>query len=177
MTTAKGERRPVGQLALAYLRQPEESTWEPLRRAIVSDPTFDPDLDVRRVVGARLDPGASAPEEVVTDLLARMPGAFLNPSAHLALGEALERTGDLEEAHRERAMAAAALHGVQVMGDGSVERPWPVLRVADEYDLLRSLGLRASAQSSRWQGGAFVDRILCQDGVERFFVVRQDLGA
>jgi hypothetical protein len=54
-------------------------------------------------------------------------------------------------------------------GDGTRARPWTVLRVSDEYDVLRSLGRRPASQELVGQAGRELDRIECVDGSEAWF--------
>jgi hypothetical protein len=148
-----------------HLADPGPGTLGPLRSAVRASPTFDPDLDPGQV--ARLLD--AAPDTAARALAAMMPGALLSPVVHTALAQALDRLGRAPEASRQRRLARAALRGIVASGDGTRARPWTVLRVSDEYDVLRSLGRRPASQELVGQAGRELDRIECVDGSEAWF--------
>ncbi|WP_134739037.1 DUF4919 domain-containing protein [Nocardioides sp. 503] len=158
-----------GDLVAAYLAAPTPATLADLRGAVRSAPNFTPDLAAEKVGRPLLDRGAYA--EAVTALRALMPGAMMSPSAHSALAEALTGAGHADAARREESLARAALAGILSTGDGTAARPWSVLRVSDEYDVLRALGRRSRRQKVDRVGGRDLDRHECEDGTELVFDV------
>lgn len=148
----------VGDLVGRYLDDPTPATLAEVRRAVRAHPTFDP--------GLVIDPDAGLDE-----LRGLMPGALLSPAAHAALARALAGAGHREQAARERALAETALASIVTTGDGTRERPWSVLRVSDEYDVLRALGRRPVDQSVHRDGPRTLDRHACDDGSEVWFDV------
>lgn len=140
--------------------------WTAVRRAPDLDPLLDLETSGRRLLAA----GAHA------DLLAlvrdRMPGAFLSPSAHALLAAAHAGLGEEREARRERRTARLALEAILATGDGSAARPWRVLRVADEYAVLRARGRRSRTQRLVVRDGRPHDVHACDDGSTAWF----DLG-
>lgn len=159
----------LGDLVERYLADPTPAALDGLRRVVRAAPTFDPGLSVHEVVGPLLARGAYA--EAVAAVQSRMPGALLSPSAHAALATALDRTGRPAEAARERRLAEAATAGLLATGDGTRARPWSVLRVGDEYDVLRAIRRRSREQSVLSDGARLLDRHVCADGHEVFFDV------
>lgn len=148
-----------------YLAEPGPGTLAALRSAVRASATFDPDLDLGRIT--RLLDGE--PEAAARALAAMMPGALLSPAAHAGLALALDRLGRAPEATRQRTLARAAVLGILATGDGTRARPWTVLRVSDEYDVLRSLGRRPVSQELVGGAGRELDRIACADGSEAWF--------
>ena len=130
---------------------------------------WTPDLDVERDVHPLLARGAHA--EVVDLVHGLMPGAFLSPSAHTILAAAHEALGEHDLARREQRLARQALAAILDSGDGSVDRPWQVLRVSDEYDVLRSQGRRSVEQRLVTRDGVDLDHHRCEDGSEAWFDV------
>lgn len=167
-TTEPDEQR-FGDLVSAYLAKPDESTLRDLRRAVVASPTFDPDLNLRVTLGPALRDGDHA--EVAERLAALMPGAALNPTAHRMLSFALATLGDDAGARREAMMSRLSVSSVLASGDGTEDRPWSVLRVADEYDVLHAQQLTTTGQSASAESGRLVDRHVIDDGRTAWFVI------
>lgn len=159
------ETTTYADLVDRYLAEPGPGTLTALRSAVRASATFDPDLDLGRI--ARLLDGE--PETAARALAAMMPGALLSPATHTGLALALDRLGRAPEATRQRTLARAAVRGILATGDGTRARPWTVLRVSDEYDVLRSLGRRPVSQELVGGAGRELDRIECADGSEAWF--------
>ncbi|WP_195849499.1 DUF4919 domain-containing protein [Nocardioides marmotae] len=159
----------VAGLAAAYARSRTAADLDRLRDAVRRSPGFDPGLDVTTVVRPLLAAGRHA--EVVAAVRDLMPGAFLSPSAHLALATAHDGLGDAERAGIERGRAWLALASIASTGDGAPEHPVSVLRVSDEYDVLRSRGLRPAGQRTVTRGGRDLDVLHCSDGSDLWFDV------
>lgn len=167
--TDSTETPTLRDLVTVYLESQDAEHLAQLRRAVVGAATFDPDLNLVAEVGPLAAEGRH--DEVVDAVTARMPGAALNPTAHLAMATALEALGRESAARRETIMARLAVSSVLSTGDGSRERPWSVLRVADEYDVMRAQGITPEAQSSRQVDGRTLDRHETADGGEVWFVI------
>lgn len=130
-------------VAADYIEDPTPARLAALREAIVASPSYTPTprfpLEARRLAAA------GRHREVVNLVGQWMPGAFLSPSAHSLLAESLDALGD-PEARRERFLTRLSVQTLLRSGDGSPEHPWVVLRVDDEYDLLRWTRRRPIAQ-------------------------------
>lgn len=155
-------RTTYADLVDGYLAEPTPDSLGALRRAVRAAPGFDPDLGVRTHARALLRDGKDA--EAVTALEESMPGSLFSPSAHAMLANALRRTGRDDAAARHARLSRAALDSILSTGDGSRERPWSVLRISDEYDVVDSLGDRPRRQALLRDGLRTLDRIECQDG-------------
>jgi hypothetical protein len=153
--------RLVGRLAAT----PGRASYDAVRDAVVEVPGL-----VREVVPtelARLLDGDD-PATAVRGLEPLMPGALLSPAAHAALASALDRVGRREDAATHRSLARSALRGMLGSGRGTRDRPWRVLRVSDEYDVLRYLGRRPRGQDLVEEDGVELDRI-ATDGDDAWF--------
>lgn len=159
----------------AHLADPTPETLEPLRDAVRAAPGFDPELRVREQADALLRDGRY--DDAVIALEASMPGSLLSPAAHAMLATALKRSGRPDGAGRHARLARAALDGILATGDGTAERPWSVLRISDEYDVVDSLGTRPVGQGLLADGSRRIDRIECQDGRTLHFDVTRVPGA
>lgn len=159
----------LAQLVTTYLDDRSPEGLRRLRAAIAGSSTFDPDFQCAAVVGHLAEEGRH--EDVVRALTQRMPGAALNPSAHAVLSAAHEALGHTRAARRERLLARIAVSSILSTGDGTQERPWSVLRIADEYDVMRAKGMTPVGQSAHAIEGRLVDRHETGAGDGVWFVV------
>ncbi len=169
MTSMNDEQPALADLAVSYAESGDPGDLARLRQAIRTSPGFDPGLDVAGAVAPLF--ARDAHQEVVTLVHGLMPGAFFGPSAHAALGAAYEGLGDTTRAQRERRTQALALDSILSTGDGTRNQPWSVLRVSDEYDVLRSQERSSREQASVVDGGRSLDRHECDDASQAWFDV------
>lgn len=134
----------LGELAERYAESPGPQTLGALRTTVRGAANFGADARLRAEVAAHRAAGDD--EAVVRSVRAAMPGAFFSPGAHGLLAQAYAALGDEERAGRERRIARLALASVLRTGDGTAERPWSVLHLADEYDVLQAIGRTSTAQ-------------------------------
>lgn len=146
----------------AHLADPTPETLGRLRDAVRAAPGFDPELRVRERATQLLAAGDH--EGAVQAMEASMPGSLFSPAAHAILATAFTRAGRSADAARHALLARAAVDSILSTGDGTAERPWSVLRISDEYDVVDSLGARPAGQSLLADGPRRIDRIACRDG-------------
>jgi hypothetical protein len=156
-------------LLSAYLSDPGPATLDALRRAVRSAPNFRSDLTLDRTVDPLMARGAY--DEAIDALRGLMPGAIFSPGVHARLSEALSHTGHQQAADREAVLAKAAIRSILSTGDGTAERPWSVLRVSDEYDVLRSKRKKPRQQEVVEAGDRHLDHHVCDDGSSLYFDV------
>lgn len=167
MTVQPTRPVPLAELATAYARTRDPDALHRLRAAVRRSPTYRADLDVPTDAAPLLKCGAYA--DLAELVRALMPGAFFSPSAHAVLAAAYEGLGDRVRAERERRTSRLALSSVLATGDGSADRPWSVLRISDEYDVLRAQGRTSREQWLVTRQGQDLDHHLCDDGSEAWF--------
>lgn len=172
--TAHAAEPALAELAVAYASSRTEGDLARLREAVRRTRGFDPGLDVVAVVSPLFARGAHA--EVVARVEDLMPGAFLSPAAHAALAAAHHALGDDARAQAERRTQALALESIRSTGDGTRERPWSVLRISDQYDVLRADGRASRHQTLVETDGRSLDRHACDDGSEVWFDVSRLVG-
>lgn len=173
--TARAAENAVADLALVYAGTRSADDLARLRDAVRRSPGFDAGLDVVGAVSPALARGAH--EEAVAILEALMPGAFFSPSAHAALGAACAALGDDARARAERRTQLLALESIRSTGDGTREHPWSVLRISDEYDVLRADRRTSREQTLVAVDGRSLDRHVCDDGSDVWFEVGRLVGA
>jgi hypothetical protein len=165
----------LSDLALVWARTRSAADLAALRDAVRRSPGFDPGLDVVDAVAPALGRGDHAEAASVVQRL--MPGAFFSPSAHAALAAAHAGLGDDARARAERGLQALAIESIRSTGDGTRERPWSVLRISDQYDVLRADRRVPREQTLLVIGGRSLDRHVCEDGGEAWFEVSRLVGA
>ena len=158
-----------GDLVRDYVRHPDDERLHALRKAVTRSSSFDPDLELHSAMAPLLRRGDHV--AVVTGITEQMPGAALNPSAHRLLSFALAALGERAASEREALMSRLSVSSVLATGDGSHERPWSVLRVADEYDVMRAKGVTPRRQATRTVDGRVVDVHEVVDGPDVWFVL------
>jgi len=133
--------------------------WKALRFAYADTSAFD-------VFGTRL---SAARKQAISDYSARdFNGAlaqtklmldqdFVDPEAHLFAAAAYDRLGQPADAERERAIARGLLDSIGA-GDGKTSATaFTVIAVNEEYELMRSMGVKVAQQSLINQGGHAYD--------------------
>lgn len=154
----------------AWLAQPDDTRLSELYLAIQAQPNYTtaPNF-IRAAEALRLGDYTTA----LNQLSRWMPGAFLSPLAHGMLARALAGLGRREAAVLETRLARAALVTIFNSGDGSRSRPWLVLRVSDEYDVLEALEDTVERQTPVEDGHRFLDRIDTRQGTTHWFEIRR----
>ena len=173
--TAHAADPAIADLALVYAETRSAADLARLRDAVRRSPGFDAGLDVVGAVSPALARGAH--EEAVAIVEALMPGAFFSPSAHAALGASRAALGDHAQARAERRTQVLALESIRSTGDGTREHPWSVLRISDEYDVLRADRRASREQTLITVDGRSLDRHVCDDGSDVWFEVSRLVGA
>lgn len=157
------------EIATTYLATPTPENLAALHDAIRSAPNFDRNMAIEPAVRRLLDTGAFS--EAAALITKQMPGAFLSPSTHAALSEALAGLGDVAGRDREATLAQISVSAIRNSGDGTRDHPWRVIRVADEYDLLTLLRKRSVAQSLHLDGADWLDAHQLDDNTEVWFTL------
>lgn len=161
------EPMTIAGLATEYAQGRDPEVLQRLRLAVRHSSTFSPHLDLAHETTPLLARGDHA--EIIELVHGRMPGAFFSPEAHTILAAAYEALGDATRAVRERRTAQLALAAILSSGDGSVDRPWTVLRVSDEYDVLRAQRRTSRSQRKVVRHERALDHHVCDDGSEVWF--------
>lgn len=155
------------ELLVAFLRKPSLETYRAIRDAVAGDESYDPysrDLD-------GLDPLLQQEKhaEVLEAVARGMPNLLLSPRAHLLAGMAHRGMNQGEKADFEFAMAGMCLEGIRMTGDGSPEKPYLVLRISDEYDMLAADGKELQMQALTGRDGRSMDMLTLTDGTVLHF--------
>ncbi len=153
----------------AFLRERTLPRYLAARAAMIESRRFDPRSTVLPDVFRLLAKGHH--QQVLAVTRAAIGNWVLNPGIHFVMSQALRDLGHTARAEKEYEFGRALLEGLLLTGDGSAERPYLVLRVADEYDVLASLSLRCRAHQVAFRGGRAYDALACEDGRDVWFDV------
>jgi len=157
----------LNDLVEAYALDPTPEGLHDLRAGIMAAPRYDPLLSVSRTVVPLLRDGKH--QEIVDLIRSWMPGALLSPSAHGYLARALTELGDAEAGRVQAKFSRLALDSLAASGSGSEEEPCAVLRIEDEYDILRASSQRPTAQRQVSDERGQFDVHTLEDGGEVWF--------
>lgn len=106
------------------------------------------------------------------------PNLLLSPRAHMLLSLALRELGHTEAADIERFIFFRCIDGILTTGDGSRDRPYLVLRLSDEYDVLMALDKRLQSQGlTHGDDDHSYDVLHCEDGSEVWFDITDPFSA
>lgn len=151
-----------------WVSEPQPPQFEALRNAVRQHPSFHSNPDFRPVLKALQQGNYVAARDLI---LARMPGLCLSPTAHTLLSRAYLGLGEDRRADFERAVARGALQGILTSGKGTEESPWQVLRIGDEYDVIRAMDERVEAQQQAAHPFRHIDRLDTTAGNSYWFEV------
>ena len=147
---------------IALMANPTREAYLALVGLIAEHPAYNP---YSQSIGQLADLAA---QEKFTELLERarehLPDLLLSPRFHHLLAFAHHKLGDTQAAGTEFSIGRRCLEAIAASGDGSDARPYVVLRVEDEYDVLESLRKELKLQSTGSREGVEYDWLHCTDG-------------
>jgi len=158
----------------SYLRERTLERYLAARDAMLVSRRYDPKSTVLPDIYRLLARGLH--HQVLDTAMRAMGNWVLNSGIHFVASQALRELGEEERAEREAETGRALLDGLLMTGDGSPGRPYIVLRAADEYDVLASMGLRCRAHQVAYRDGRAFDALACDDGRDVWFDVSAAAG-
>ena len=152
-----------------YLRTPTPASLRDVHRELCAGGNYDPELPLERIAAPYLQNRRY--DDLIDRVLEMMPGAMLSPRAHGVLADAYDAVGEHRGAERERTLSRVSLQAILRSGDGSWSRPWSVLHVSDEADVVDFLGRRSEHVRYEERDDRLLDLHRCDDGSEVWFDV------
>lgn len=150
-----------------YLRAPNRENLALLHDSIRGSRSYSPGSEFIREALPLLRAGRH--RETLDVIESWMPGAFLSPSAHTLMSQALAALGLHEEAETQASLSRMAVLAIISSGKGTRAQPWRVLRVSDEYDMIKALRREVVVQQVVPAGSNHLDMIRTTDGREHWF--------
>lgn len=159
------------ELIVNFLKNPGLETYFPLRDAAIQLPEFNPSLPTRsQNVFAMIEQGQL--DEALAILRERMPGEILSPALHVGLGAVAAKKGEKNSAELEFHFANSLRQALLATGDGSLEKPYIVSRVAEAYGIIGWLEATPREYSMTFAGGKLLDVIDTNELGEVYFDVQ-----
>lgn len=158
----------------AFLRERTLDRYLAARDAMLVSRYYDPKSTVLPDIYRPL--GRGLYHQVLALATEALGNWVLNPGIHFVISQAFHELGDKERAESEAEIGRVLLGGLLMTGDGTPERPYIVLRAADEYDVLASMGLRCRAHQVAYRNGRAFDALACDDGRDVWFDVSAAAG-
>ncbi|WP_297746697.1 hypothetical protein [uncultured Tessaracoccus sp.] len=159
----------VGTAFSNYLDLPAAITLRELHDVTKADDTFSGRKDWHGRVTHLMR--RDRHDEVIRTIDQAMRGAFLSPDAHRLMAHALHQIGRADRSRFHMYLATTAVEIIVDSGKRTADSPRRVLHAADEYPVLRELGLRSRSCCMHVDGSRFLDVHQLDDGSEMWFEV------
>ena len=157
----------VKETFLEYLKKPSVELFLAVRQKVAASDRYAPYSNELDMLMAALCAGE--PQAAIALFWRSFPNLLLSPLAHFILSQAyldLKREG---EAEGEKAMGRLILKSILSTGRGTKKKPYAVMRVEDEKDVLSVLKKQAGAQFLVRDKSRVFDLMQCSDDSEVYF--------
>jgi len=157
----------VKETFLEYLKKPSVELFLDVRQKVAASDRYAPYSNELDVLAAAL--GAGHPQAAIDLFWRSFPNLLLSPLAHLMLSQAYQDLKRKNEAEGEKAMGRLIMKSILATGKGTKKRPYAVMRVEDERDVLSVLKKQAGTQFLMKDKSRVFDLLQCSDGSEVYF--------
>ena len=164
----------VKETFLEYLKKPSVEIFLAVRQKVAESDRYLPYSNELDVLAANLC--AEDPQAAIEYFWQTFPSLLLSPSAHMMLSKAYLDLKKENEAEGEKAMGRLILKSILATGKGTKKRPYAVMRVEDERDVLSVLKKQAGAQFLVRDKSRVFDLLQCSDGSEVYFDITMMYG-
>ncbi len=152
----------IAELYANYRSEQSLKIYLNVRRMIIADSSYSPYLDNLHEIERLL---IEAQHEKALNLIkASQPDLLLSPRAHLMASATYKELHQDSLAADEFLQAELCVKGIISTGKGTMNRPYQVLRIADEYDVLGYLGKSLDEQSTHETENQVLDVMKLTDG-------------
>ena len=152
---------------LAFLNKPSADGFEILRQQVAASDRYAPYSNELDMLVAAL--GAGEPQATIDLFWRSFPNLLLSPLAHFIQSQAYLDLKKENEAEGEKTMGRLILKSILATGKGTKKRPYAVMRVEDERDVLSALKRQAGAQFLMTDKNRVLDLLQCSDGSDFYF--------
>ena len=166
--------RSVRENFLEFLKKPTTEGFQSLRQQVAASDRYAPYSNELDMLMAALCAGE--PQAAIDLFWRSFPNLLLSPLAHLMLSQAYLDLKKENEAEGEKAMGRLIMKSILATGKGTKKRPYAVMRVEDERDVLSVLKKQAGAQFLMKDKSRVFDLLQCSDGSEVYFDITMMFG-
>jgi len=162
-------------LIVAFLSQPSTTTYAQLRDAYIRSPEYRPEEPPDGRIWDLLEQDDLDQAEALAQ--AAKSRFLLSPATHVALGAVARKRGDDGSAQLEFHFANSLRSALLQTGEGTLESPFVVNRVADEFGILSWKEARPQSFAMRFHQGRLLDIITTPELGEVYFDISIPMGA
>lgn len=157
------------QLFKRMLEEPTLENFISVRDGLATSERYDPYSNDYQLMKTKMFEGDFTGS--VRVFTGSLPNLLLSPGAYICLSIAAGKLGHKEKSEWAMEVAHFLVRALLNTGDGSANKPFVVLRVEDEYDLLMALKKDRAAQFLLFNNETLrvLDRIVCTDESEVYF--------
>ena len=159
--------RSVRENSLVFLNKPSADGFEILRQQVAASDRYAPYSNELDMLMAALSAGE--PQGAIDLFWRSFPNLLLSPLAHFIQSKAYLDLKRENEAEGEKAMGRLILKSILATGKGTKKKPYAVMRVEDEKDVLSALKKQAGAQFLVRDKSRVFDLLQCSDDSEVYF--------
>ena len=152
---------------LAFLNKPSADGFEILRQQVAASDRYAPYSNELDMLMAALCAGE--PQAAIDLFWRSFPNLLLSPLAHFILSQAYLDLKREDEAEGEKAMGRLIMKSILATGKGTKKKPYSVMMISDEDDVLGALRKQAGAQFLIMDDSRVLDLRSCLDGSEIYF--------
>ena len=105
-------------------------------------------------------------------IFSNWPTLILSPRVHFILSQISELNNNKENVEFYKTAALVVLDLIIKSGDGTKKRPYSVLHVSDEYDVIWALKKERSEQELIMDNGYVYDCLTTSDGEKIYFDIK-----
>ena len=167
----EGELKTSREKVLAglddYLHAPSPEKFRLLQQTVAASPDYSPYGVSFGNAGKLFKEGKFAEAESVLKTV--FWNYVLSPRLHLMLGIASDKQGNQMKARMGFGMANRCVEGILSTGTGHRDKPYRVLHVEEEYDVMDKLGKKVKRQALVKADGQHFDMLECEDGSTVYF--------
>ena len=157
----------VKETFLEYLKKPSVELFLAVRQKVAESDRYLPYSNEPIELAFILSSGD--PQAAIEYFWRTFPSLLLSPSVHLTLSRAYNSMGKENEAAFEKALAFQLIKSILATGKGTKKKPYAVMRISDEWDVLAALRKQAGPQFLMMGGPRVLDLLQCLDGSEVYF--------
>ncbi len=157
----------------AFVAEPTKENHRKVYDRVVQHESYNPYGDDLHDLEAAFD--AERYEDVIKSQA--VPSVILSPRFHLIMARAAEKEGLEDAMALEQQAFVACVDGILASGDGTIDNPYLVTAVADEYDIVYHLGTKTKGQDLLDYKGRSIDKLTLDDGTYLYFDVTAGMEA
>jgi hypothetical protein len=157
----------VKETFLEYLNKSSVENFLAVRQKVAESDRYAPYSNELNELTANLIAGD--PQAAIGCFWRTFPSLLLSPSANLTMSKAYHSMGQENEATVEKTIAYQLIKSILATGKGTKKKPYAVMRVEDEYDVLAALRKQAGRQCLMIGDSGVLDLQQCLDGSEVYF--------